>query len=201
MTLTLTTPAAALALDWVREVAGHLRLDTDDERERVEDVLIPAATEMAQAETERQLINATWTLYLDAFPPDGDRIELPKPPLSSVTSIKYYDPAGTLQTWTAVGNYTVVAPSGPQAESGYIVPAFGIIYPPTQSVQDAVAIEFIAGYGATYASVPGAIRAAMLLLVGEQFERREEGIAGAGVMIVEVPLAARRLLWPFRVWG
>jgi len=199
MTLTLTTPAAALALDWTAEVRGHLRLDTEDERARVESVLIPAATEMAQAETERQFINATWTLYLDAFPPDGETIVLPKPPLSSVESIKYYDTAGTLQTWAAAGNYTVVTPSGPQAECGYVVPAYGVTYPSTQSVPDAVAIEFIAGYGATYASVPGAIRAAMLLLVGEQFERREEAIVGAAVS--EVPLAARRLLWPFRVWA
>lgn len=199
MHLTLTTAATALALDWTAEVRGHLRLDTENERARVESVLIPAATEFAQAETERQLIDATWTLYLDAFPPNGQTIVLPKPPLDSVTSIKYYDTGGTLQTWTAAGNYTEVKPSGPQAERGYIVPVYAVPYPVTQSVPDAVAIAFKAGYGPAYSDVPAMIRAAMLLLVAEQFERREDAIAG--VMIGEVPLAARRLLWPFRVWG
>ena len=199
MHLTLTTAAAALALDWTAEVRGHLRLDTEDERARVESVLIPAATEMAQAETERQLIDATWTLYLDAFPPDGEKLMLPKPPLDSVTSIKYYDPAGVLQTWTALGAYTVVTPSGPQAERGYVAPVYGVPYPWTQSIPDAVAIAFVAGYGLTYADVPAAIRAAMLLLVGEQFERREEAVIGASVSAVSLP--ASRLLWPFRVWG
>jgi uncharacterized phiE125 gp8 family phage protein len=78
------------------------------------------------------------------------------------------------------------------------VPVYGVSYPSTQAIPDAVQIAFQAGYGATHASVPGAIRAALLLLVAEMFERREDAVVGAS--IGEVPLAARRLLWPFRVW-
>jgi uncharacterized phiE125 gp8 family phage protein len=196
-TLTLTTPAAALALDWEVEVKGHLRVDTADERTRVETVLIPAATQIAEGETERQLITATWTLYLDGFPTSGTKIELPKPPLQSVSSIKYYDTQGVLQTWAA-SNYSVVAPAGPRAPNGYIVPGYGITYPSTYGQPNDVVIEFVCGYGAAYGSVPAQIRAAMLLLVGEMFERREDAIAGT--IIGEVPLAAHRLLWPFRVW-
>jgi len=197
-TLTLTTPAATLALDWGGEVKGHLRVDTETERARVESILIPSATQMAEAETGRQLITATWTLYLDSFPTSGTKIELPRPPLQSVSSIKYYDTQGTIQTWAAAGNYSVMAPVGPFAESGYIVPAYGITYPSTYGQPNSVEIAFVAGYGLTFASVPGAIRAALLLLVGEMFERREEAIVGAA--IGSVPLAAHRLLWPFRVW-
>jgi uncharacterized phiE125 gp8 family phage protein len=198
MTLSLKTPPAALALDWVQEVKGHLRLDSEEEQPRVASILIPAATQFAESETDRQLITATWTLYLDAFPCYGHKIELPKPPLKTVTSVKYYDTAGVLQTWAAAGNYSVQAPAGPFADCGYILPAYAVVYPVTQSRADAVEIEFTSGYGDTFASVPPLIRAAMLLIVGEQFERREESIAGT--IISRVPMAAHNLLWPFRVW-
>jgi uncharacterized phiE125 gp8 family phage protein len=198
MTLSLKTAPVALALDWVQEVKGHLRLDSDEEQPRVASILIPAATQFAESETGRQLITATWTLYLDKFPCSGQRIELPKPPLKTVTSVKYYDTAGVLQTWAAAGNYGVQALAGPFADCGYISPAYAVIYPTTQSRADAVEIEFTSGYGDTFASVPPMIRAAMLLIVGEQFERREESITGT--IISRVPMAAHNLLWPFRVW-
>jgi uncharacterized phiE125 gp8 family phage protein len=198
MTLTLTSPAEELALDWATEVQGHLRLTEDTERARIESILIPAAMALAESETDRQIITATWTLYMDDFPASGTIIELPKPPLQSVTHVKYYDTAGVQQTWTESGNYTVVAPSGPYAEKGYIAPEYGITYPSTQAIKNAVEVQFLAGYGDSYKNVPPLIRAAMLLIVGEQFERRENAIAGT--IISQIPLSAQRLLWPFRVF-
>ena len=197
MRLSLKTAAAALAMDWTNEVKGHLRLDTDDEKARVEAILMPAAIAHAEAVTQRQLINATWTLYLDVFPADSVPIELPKPPLSSVTSVKYNDASGTQQTWSAT-NYTVDKPAGDRCVPGRIVPNLGVTYPSTYGQPNDVEIEYVAGYGAAYTSVPTAIRAAMLLLVAEQFERREEAIVGT--IINTVPLASDRLLWPYRVW-
>lgn len=196
MHLTLTTPAAALALDW-SEVYGHLRLYSDDERTRIVADLVPAVTQKAEEKTGRQFISATWTQYLDGFPSTGVAIELPKPPLQSVSSIKYYDTAGVLQTWDAA-NYSVIAPSGPFARRGYIVPAYGIAYPSTQAIIDAVQIAFIAGYGAAYGNVPALIRAAMLLILGELYERREESTIG--VSVSPNVQRANDLLWDFRVW-
>ena len=175
MRLTLTTPPAALALDWSTEITTHLHLDSELERVRVEKVLVPAATVWVEGLTNRQLITATWTLKLDRFP--ACEIVLPHPPLQSVTSVKYRDPNGTLQTWDS-GNYSVDAPEGPFAVRGRIIPGFSVIYPITQAVRDAVEIEHKAGYSDAYSDVPGAIRAALLMLVGELFERREEMVVG-----------------------
>lgn len=194
MRLSLKTAPAARALDWFSEVKGHLRLDSDDEAARVDSILIPAAEQWAESATGRQLITATWTLSFEAFPQDGGPIVLPKPPLQSVTSVKYYDDAGVQQTWAAAANYTVIAPAGPKCGPGMIVPKVGISYPYAYGFPYEVEIEFIAGYGASSASVPGLLKAGMLLLVAEQFERREEAFAG---QISQVPLHAASLILPF----
>lgn len=195
--LTLKTAPAALALDWATEVKGHLRLDSEAERARIESVLIPAAEQYVEAQTNRQLVTATWTYYLDDFPCSGEPIELPKPPLQSVTTVKYRDTAGVLQTWAA-SNYSIETQAGPYALPGRIVPNWGVLYPSVYGQPNDVAIEFIAGYGATYAAVPPLLKAALLLLVAEQFEQREESISGTSIN--RIPLGVSALLWPFRVW-
>ena len=157
---------------------------------------MPAATALAEERTGRQLVTATWTLKLDAFPAHEAPIELPKAPLQSVTHVKYYDTAGVLQTLSSA-LYAVEAPVGDFAEPGRIVLNYGEVYPGTYAQLNAVEVEFVAGYGTTSA-VPGLMKAALLLVVGELFERREDAVTGTS--IAEVPLAARRLLWPFRVW-
>ena len=192
MRLTLTTATAAPALDWGAELVTHLRLDSELERTRVENILVPAAEAWVEALTNRQLITATWTLKLDRFP--AFDIVLPKPPLQSVTSVKYVDQDGTQQTW-ADTNYSVDAPAGPYALRGRIVPGYSIIYPITRAIPDAVEIEFIAGYGDAYSDVPGLIRSALLVMVGELFERREESVVGGRVS--PVVLRARDMAFPF----
>lgn len=54
------------------------------------------------------------------------------------------------------------------------------------------------GTGAHYlGELPAELRQAMLLILGELYERREEAIAGASIM--QVPLNSIYLLWPHRV--
>lgn len=195
MRLSLKTAPTSPALDWIDEVKGHLRLDSDDEIGRVSSLLVPAAEQWAESATGRQLITATWTAYFDCFPGDSScPIVLPKPPLQSVTSIKYYDTAGVQQTWAA-SNYTLRAPVGPKCGPGMIVPKAGIYYPTAYGVPYEVEVEFVAGYGASSAEVPGLLKAGMLLIVGEQFERREHSIAGT--IITEVPFGAKAFILPF----
>lgn len=200
MISSLTTPAAALALDWANEVKGHLRLDVDTEKTRVESLLIPAAADWCEAVTGRQLINATWTFWWPSFdaacqPGCGlgfpsDAIVLPRPPLGGVTHVKYYDTANAIQTWSA-SNYAVVAPAGPKASPGWLRPVAPATYPSTYERPDAVEIRLVAGYGASYASVPGGLKQAMLILLAELFERREEAVTGT--IIQQVPVGALSL--------
>lgn len=175
------------------EVIAHLRLEADTEEDMLLDALASAAREYAEAVTARQILTATWQVTLDRFPRNRTPLELPLPPLQSVTSIKYLDTAGVLQTW-ASNQYVVDKPQGPRAMDGRIYPVFGVVYPQTICREDAVTIEFLAGYG-DIADVPLALKQAMLLIVGHWYENRENVVIGQ--VAVEVPLAAEALLGPF----
>lgn len=204
MIASIDTAPALPALDWNNEVKGHLRLDADDEQARVMDVLVPAAEEWAQSLTGRQLITATWLAWYPSFYEacrpalarcatgtfPTDAILVPRPPLQSVTWIKYYDTSNVLQTWAST-NYTVKAPAGPKAPNGWIQPVPNVAFPATFVRPDAVEVKFVAGYGAEPTSVPGGLRQAMLLVLAEMFEKRE--ISVTGTIIQDVPLAAVNL--------
>lgn len=112
----------------------------------------------------RALLTQTWDYSQDGF--DGDSIALPLPPLQSVTTVKYLDADGVLQTLDA-GRYTVNT-----ADGTVTIDADG--WPTTQDVPNAVTIRFVAGY-ASATEVPAPIRAAMLLHIGDLFENRQIG--------------------------
>lgn len=176
----------------IGDARAHLRVDGSDE-----DILITshvqAATAWVENYTRRALVTQTWELWMDAFPADGI-IEMPAPPLRTVASVKYYDSAGVLQTLSA-STYVVTAPAGPQAERGSIRLVAGASWPTTQDRPNTVVVRFDAGYGAG-GDVPAAIRAAILLIVGELYKNREQSITSS--TITKVPFAAESLLAPYR---
>lgn len=131
--------------------------------------LIRAASEWGEAITGRAFITQTWLLKLSRFPDCA--IELPKPPLVSVTSVKYLDLAGVEQTWGSA-NY-IVTGAAAETTRGRIQPAYSIgYYPSTLAVPDAVRILYVAGYGAT-AAIPQGIKTALAKHVAAAFQNRE----------------------------
>ncbi len=166
-----------------------------------------AARQFCEAYTHRAFITQTWDLQRDGFPLhwsvvaidarqiDAGAIWIPNPPLVSVTSVTYLDTSGVIQTWAA-SNYTVDAPQGEHARMGRVVPAWGIYYPVTRTVPNAATVRFVAGYG-TAAAVPGAIKAAMKLLIGNWYLNREAGEIIRGSADV-LPYGVEALLWPFK---
>jgi uncharacterized phiE125 gp8 family phage protein len=171
MHLTLTTPATVEPVT-VAELKSHLRLDGSDEDPYLE-TLIETARMEAENYTGRQFVNATWSWVLDRFP-CSSTFELPKAPLSSVTSITYTDDQGnTGQVWDA-SKYIVDAPSGPYVVPGRVSLAYGQSYPNTYPQINVITILFVAGYGATAASVPAPIKQAILLIAAEMYERRAQ---------------------------
>jgi uncharacterized phiE125 gp8 family phage protein len=140
---------------------------TDTEQDSVVDALITAAREYCERTTSRQFVNATWKEYFDSFP--ADEIRLGRWPLSTVNSIKYVDADGNTQTWTdTLYEYDT------NAEPPRIKPAYNQSWPTIRSgIYNAVTVEFVAGYGATAASVPKHFKQAIMLLVGHWYEHRE----------------------------
>jgi uncharacterized phiE125 gp8 family phage protein len=176
MRLSLKTAPAARALDWATQIRPHLRIDSDEEQAYIESIYVRAATDFVESLTGRQLITATYYGHLDAFP-DGRVITLPRPPLQSVTSIKYLDDSGVLLELSA-DLYTVDIPAGPKCSRGRIILDYGESWPATRDDPDAVTIEFVGGYGSSYASIPGGLTAALLLHVGDAYAHREESAPG-----------------------
>lgn len=169
------------------EAKAHLRIDSPDEDTLVGGLAV-AAREYVEIWLRRSLINRTMRASYDYF---SQVIYLPRPPLVSVSSIVYVDNAGDEQTLSA-SLHQVDARSQP----GRIVPAYAQLWPTTQAVLNAVTVTFVAGYGATSASVPESIRAAIKLVIGDLYEHRE----AVSVETLKDCATVERLLWAHRNW-
>lgn len=168
---TLTTPPAEEPVT-LAEIKDHLRVSGT-----AEDSLLTLYAQMAreavEEETWRALMPQTWTLYLPGWPANGV-IELPRPPLASVTAITYTDEDGVEGT-LAASNYRVDT----AREPGRVVLAPNGAWPvdALDSV-NGVAVEFVAGY-ADASAVPVTAKAAILLQIGEIYANREAVIVGS----------------------
>ncbi len=177
------------------EAKAHLRVETDDEDGLI-DGLIVAARELVETTTRRAVMPQTWDLVLDGFCAseyyrDGALI-LPKPPVTAVSSISYVDTTGTTQVLPS-SQYRTELPAGPKAMRARITEAYGVSWPSTRAVMGAVTIRFVCGY-ANEGAVPYGIKAAMLLLIGHWYARREASSDGA---IGETVPGVESLLWPY----
>ena len=160
------------------EAKLHLRVGSDFVKEDgLINGLIVGSRQAFQKQIGRQLITATWQVFLDRFPRfDREPVEIPKPPLQSVTSVQYLDSSGALQTWSNT-KYTVEAFAGPEAERGVLFPNFDEQYPITRRIPNAVTIEYVAGYGLA-AAVPYEIKQALFAWIGHHYEHREKVVVG-----------------------
>lgn len=165
----------------------HLRLDDTVDDDLVA-MYITAARKYCESFSGRVFITQTWDLYLDSFP-DTDYIELPFPPLQSVTSVQYKpSTSSTLTTWAST-NYIVDIVSQP----GLIRLAYGISWPSTYDEPQAVQIRFICGYGLS-SSVPAQFKQAIMLKLTDLFEHRgDEGFNE------NIERAVEALLWSDRI--
>jgi uncharacterized phiE125 gp8 family phage protein len=145
--------------------------------------LIVAARELVEQDTSRALINQTWELELDDWWTDA--VEVPRPPLSSVTHVKYYDANGVLQT-VASTNYHVDT----RRQPGVIWWDADYTLPTLSDEANPVIVTYVAGYGSAASAVPGRAKQAILLLVGHWYRHREAVGRAEG----EVALAYRSLI-------
>jgi uncharacterized phiE125 gp8 family phage protein len=177
MGYSLVTAATTMPIS-VEEAKLHLRVTEDDEDTLILG-LIKAATDFAQSWTKRQFITATYDLFLDSFPASDwcfgtegwawkrSEIVVPKPPLQTVTYLKYYDLDGVQQT-LAPATYEVDLSVDPAC----IRLAYNQSWPSVQSRANAIVVRFVCGYGLA-PSVPDTIKAAIKLHVGHLYENRE----------------------------
>lgn len=141
---------------------------------------LASGTQRCEETAGLSLITQTWELTLDSFFDDrngaycdpwlGSVIQLPRPPLQSVSSIVYTATDGTLTTLAST-EYQVDASS---RLPGRVRPAYGKVWPTPRAQLAAVKITFVAGYGAAGTSVPDEVKDAIKSYVAYRNERREE---------------------------
>lgn len=212
MALQLVTAPANLPVT-LAESKAHLVVE-HDEHDSLIDIYNAASTghvDGPRGFLGRALIDQTWDLYLDRFPGSHHdnfrlqrrhhhhrtgQIEIPLPPLIEVIGVFYKDNNGAEQEFDA-DNYVVDSASEP----GRVVLTADANWPTTQRAANAVRIRFRAGYVALGSSppvdaVPFAIKAAILLHVGDLYRNRDTQVLGQTVF--QLPWAAEQLLRPYR---
>jgi len=185
----LVTPPAIepVALVDAKEWCRVTGADDDD----LVETLVAAARKHVEALTGRALITQTWDTFLDAFPCE---IRL-RPRVQSVTTVKYTDTNGVQQT-LASSEYTVDAKSEP----GYIVPAYGKVWPSTRCVPNAVEVRHVCGYGSDVESIAQEaedLLSAIKILVSTLDKNRESVITGT--IVAQLPMSFRQLISGYRV--
>jgi uncharacterized phiE125 gp8 family phage protein len=164
------------------EAKAQCRVE-DDSEDTLMTGLISAATEYVEQYTARAIMPQTWELSLDGF---EDSMALTKGPVTSVTSVKYYDLNGDIQTLDPL-NYTLDLISDPQ----WVVKNNDASWPATVDSINVVTIRFVAGY----ATVPAPIKHAILLLISQWFDNRA---AVTDKAMIAVPNAVEALLTNYR---
>ena len=187
MSLSLFAPPADEPLT-LEEAKAHCLIGSAiTDQDALLEAFIPGVRERAEQATGRAMLIQTWDLVLDGFPREP-YIELPKPPLVSVTSITYRDTGGVLRTWAST-NYLVEAPAGPRCARGRISLPFAAIWPITLPQAGSVTARFVCGYGDA-GDVPALLKVAMLLDVGTWYLNRESVLTGSREQAIELPLGS-----------
>lgn len=139
--LTVTVPPRSDPVD-LNDAKAQLKLD---ESVTADDDLITryirAAVRRAERFTGRSLITQTLEMVLDTFPA---AIDLPRPPIRSISSITYVDGDGATQT-LAADQYVL--------DDNVIRPAFNVTWPTPRNQDRAVTVTYVAGYSTAFTVV------------------------------------------------
>lgn len=193
MLLTLSAPPVDFLTD--AELKAHLRIDHAYDDATVTAVRL-AATSFLDGRygyLNRALCTQTWLWSLPAFPL-GNELHVPLPPLQSVVSVKYFDVTGVEQTLAATEYRTHT-----NAYVGYLKLKPSAAWPATDERDDAVTLEFVAGYGAP-AVIPAPVKAAALLMAGRLYANRGDGDDSRDALSEEtLTMTEKRLLASYRL--
>ena len=169
----------------------HLRVGASDRDAYVDD-LVASARQLFEDLSGRALITQTWDLWLDAWPVE-EVIELPRPPLQSITSIDYYD-VDDVSATLASSKYLVDTDSFP----GRAILNDGQDWPTTTlRPKKNVRLRFVAGQGNAASDVDAIDVHAIRSLVSHFWENPEPYITGT--IVSTLPMHIRSLIYRDRV--
>jgi uncharacterized phiE125 gp8 family phage protein len=144
----------------LQELKDYLRIDTTDDDVQLRQLIEAARSELERA-TRRQLVTATYKWYLTDWP---TVFYVPKPPLQSVTHVKYYDGDSVQQTLS-----TDVYAVDTHHEPGRIRLKYGQSWPSSyRGGTGDIEIQFVCGY----TTIPSEVKLALFKLVHQAYDTR-----------------------------
>ena len=151
----------------------HLKVLTTNEDALITD-MITAAREEVEKYCNISLVEQTIEESFPCFPVAENynmlsSLWLSVSPLISIDSISYIDTDGVSQPLA-----TTVYDLDDKQKPGKVTLKFNQTWPATAKIENAVTVTYKAGFGATAADVPQSIKQAMLLMLGNWFEKRED---------------------------
>lgn len=195
----------------VSEAKAHLRISSSNDDTYI-GTLITVSRQAAELYTGRVFITQTWKMFLDEWPNSPskewwggvrvgvitdftreNKIELPLPPLQSVTHIKTYSDEDSATTLNS-SNYYVSTYSGLSASYGSITLRNGSTWPSYTRCSDGIEIQFVAGYG-NASDVPEQIKQGILDEIAFRYEHRGDRL-DTNLVNSEI---AEGLLSPFKI--
>ena len=167
----------------LKELKGHLRITVDDENITLQGYL-NAALDYVETQTGLKLSNTTRTVYFDDL--DSDMEIAGANPTSIV--VQYVDTDGATQTLSSALYVLKTHKAVP-----YLTKAFGAAYPDVRAQDAAVDVAYTSGY--TSVTLPGTLKAAVLILAASLYEIREEFVIGT--IVSKAPTTVERLIHPY----
>lgn len=162
MSLVISTGATTEPVT-VEEAIRQLRLGTDSGEEVIVKDMITASRRHLERYLGLSLASQSWRYSMDSFP---EVIKLHKGPVTSITSLSYYDTDGTQQTLN-VGTQIIKDLDSMPAR---VTPLSDASWPDTEIRVNAVEIVYVAGYTPT--TIPGHIKNAILAGVTFLYDNR-----------------------------
>lgn len=177
----LITPASSYPVS-ISDLKDHLSIE-DSEFDNLLTAYRLSAIQFVEKESGRCLMPQTWEVFKQCF---NKILILPKGPVTSVTSIKYYDSNNTQQTYDS-SNYRLIQGN----TKSFIELDWNATIPDLYDRQDAVTIRYVAGSSTVNDLAIHAIK----LLVGGWFNNREGELTGT--ISKELELGVSRLIANF----
>ena len=178
------TTAPAKEVWTLSEVKNYLKVDTSADDTLIT-TLLQSAREVAERYLNQALITQTITEKLDRL--NNPVIYLSVSPVISVSSFQYADSQNTTQTYNS-SNYIVDTFEKPARLSV----AYGKTWPTLYGNINDVTITYTAGYNTEPSGVPMQIRQAILMMIADSYDNRED-------YVKKLPTASEYLLDQYRV--
>ncbi len=174
------------------EIKEHIRGITGTHEDSYLEALITSSTKEIENLLRRSLLTQTWEMFLD-LAPKNISIEIPFPPLVTISSIKTYD-KNDLATVFAASNYFVDINSEP----GRVSLNDGASWPDTTLRPiNGFQVTFVSGYGGK-TDVPQQIRGAIRMMVAGHYHNRQNTNKNVGQGMID---SAFHMVMPYRIFG